>query len=114
LTTKKKTPTKKKPAEGKKAVTKKTPAKTVAKPAKAVGRAAPLRYAHPFYTLTPVAERPETPFGKRMEDFAVQNLGVIPPLALASGVMTLADVIGQAALFNCGGVVAGRVEIAAG
>jgi hypothetical protein len=32
-----------------------------------------------------------------MEDFAVQNLGVIPPLALASGVMTLADVIGQAA-----------------
>jgi hypothetical protein len=80
------------------ATKKKAPAKkSVVKPAQAVGKAAPLRYAQPFYTATPIAERPETPFGRRMQDFVFQNLGTIPPLKRTPAVMTLADVIGQAA-----------------
>jgi Calcineurin-like phosphoesterase len=107
LTTKKKTPAKKTSAKTKKVVAKKTPAKTVVKPAQAVGKAAPLRYAQPFYTATPVGQRPETPFGRRMEDFAFQNLGPIPPLKRTPAVMTLADVIGQAAsdAFAAAGVI---------
>ena len=85
--------------------TKKTVAKTktAGKPvkksvAKTTGGSAapPMRYAHPFFTTTPVAERPMTPFGRRMTDFILQNLGPIPTPRVSPPIMTLASVIGAA------------------
>ena len=59
-----------------------------------VAKAVPLRYAHPFFTSTPPGARPQTPYGQRMQDFAVQHLGPIPK-PLRNPVMQLAEVIGQ-------------------
>ena len=54
-----------------------------------------LRYAHPFFTPTPHAKRPQTKFGKRMLDWAKQELGPIPTPTLG-GKMGLAAIIGAA------------------
>ena len=80
------------------AAKKKTAVKTAKKAVvKKVGiEAPPMRYAHPFFTTTPVAERPMTVFGKRMTDFIVQNLGPIPTPRVSPPIMTLAHVIGAA------------------
>jgi hypothetical protein len=80
----------KKVVVAKKIVAKKTAAK------KAGIKAPPMRYAHPFFTTTPVAERPMTVFGRRMTDFIVQNLDPIPTPRVSPPIMTLASVIGAA------------------
>ena len=53
-----------------------------------------MRYAHPFFTSTPHATRPQTPFGKRMLDWAKQQLGPIPK-PVRAGKMGLAEIIGD-------------------
>jgi hypothetical protein len=53
------------------------------------------RYAHPFYTSTPPAQRQPVNGMTRMTDWSKQQLGPVPPTA-HGGTMTLADVIGAA------------------
>ena len=53
-----------------------------------------LRYAHPFFTPTPPANRPQTPYGKRMVDWAKQDLGPIPT-PRSGAIMRLAEIIGD-------------------
>ena len=53
-----------------------------------------MRYAHPFFTSTPHATRPQTSFGKRMLDWAKQELGPIPK-PVRAGKMGLAEIIGD-------------------
>jgi len=104
---KKAAPQKKAPkkAAPKKAVKQAAPKKAAAKPA-AKAKAQPAvaatvktkksdisRYAHPFVTNTPVAQRKATPVGKRMTDYIA---GQILPISAVKGdsSMTLEDVIG--------------------
>jgi hypothetical protein len=56
----------------------------------------PLRYAHPFFTTKPLAERATSARTgtKRMSDFASAHLGPIPP-PRGTPVMDLADIIGK-------------------
>jgi len=58
--------------------------------------AEPLRYAQPFFTTTPPAQRAvaSATGTQRMRDFATQHLGPIPP-PRGTPIMNLADVIGQ-------------------
>jgi len=56
----------------------------------------PLRYAHPFFTSTPVAQRPvslETGT-KSMAQFASKDLGPIPAPSPSAATMNLEDIIG--------------------
>src|SRR5271165_5694799 len=56
----------------------------------------PLRFAHPFYTNVPPAQRPvQKAFGQRMTDHIQGTLNSIPPVK-GDSLFTLADVIGQA------------------
>jgi hypothetical protein len=58
----------------------------------------PLRYAHPYYSPAPPAQRAVTTAAaagtQRARDFAVKHLGPIPPVR-GDSVMNLADIIGQ-------------------
>jgi Calcineurin-like phosphoesterase len=83
-----------------KAATRRATKKAVAKKASAGrGRSPaarePLRYAHPFFTATPVSQRPVSPrTGTRsMAHFASQKLGPIPP-PTRDPTMDLKDIIG--------------------
>src|SRR6184192_3769581 len=83
----------------KKAKSSKRPAKKVARStARGAGRAAstPLRYAHPFFTTTPVALRTVSPATgtTSLAQFAARSLGLIPP-PKRNGIMALQDIIGQ-------------------
>jgi hypothetical protein len=51
------------------------------------------RFAHPFFTPTPLSERQPIQGMTRMTDWSKQQLGPVPPVT-RGGVMTLADVIG--------------------
>ena len=53
----------------------------------------PLRFAHPFFTDTPVARRALTPAGPRMLDYIKTKLQAVPK-PKSTPVMTLADIIG--------------------
>lgn len=53
------------------------------------------RFAHPFFTSTPPSERQPVNGLIRMTDWSRQHLGPIPPV-VRGGVMTLAEVIGDA------------------
>jgi Calcineurin-like phosphoesterase len=53
------------------------------------------RFAHPFFTPLPVAERQPVNGLTRMTDWSRQHLGPVPP-PVRGGVMTLAEVIGDA------------------
>jgi calcineurin-like phosphoesterase family protein len=53
------------------------------------------RFAHPFFTSTPPSERQPVNGLRRMTDWSRQHLGPIPPIK-RDGIMTLADVIGDA------------------
>jgi hypothetical protein len=74
-----------------------------AKRSKAAGRSVPrrktreaLRFAHPFYDTVPPEQRERKgPFGHRMLEYIQGTLHPIPVLK-GKGLMTLADVIGQA------------------
>jgi hypothetical protein len=59
-------------------------------------RSEPLRYAHPFFTTTPPAQRAASARTgtKRMSDFASAHLGPIPP-PRGTLIMDLADIIGK-------------------
>ena len=55
-----------------------------------------LRFAHPYFTTTPPAQRTKVAGrGERMVDHIKGTLGPIPPLKRA-GMMSLSDIIGQA------------------
>jgi hypothetical protein len=56
----------------------------------------PLRYAHPFFTSIPPAERrPDfSQFGQRMSEWAQRDLGPIPAPRTETSVLELSDVIG--------------------
>src|SRR5690349_4660079 len=66
------------------------------KPARRGAQPDPLRYAFPFFTTTPAAERAVSPAAgvRRARDFAAAHLGPIPP-PRATPVMDLADIIGK-------------------
>ena len=51
------------------------------------------RYAHPFYTTVPHAQRRPVNGDTRMTDWSKKQLGKVPPV-LRDGRMDLADVIG--------------------
>jgi len=53
------------------------------------------RFAHPFFTSEPVSERRAVDGLTRMTDWSRKQLGPVPPVG-RGGVMTLADVIGDA------------------
>src|SRR5260370_14615578 len=53
------------------------------------------RFAHPFFTSTPIPERQPVHGLTRMTDWSKQQLGPVPPVVRA-GVMKLAEVIGDA------------------
>ncbi len=75
----------------------KQPKKQVKKQARArPGKSPPLRFAHPFFTTTPPAQRQiQAKTGtRRMADFATSKLGPIPAPSRAP-VMDLSDIIGQ-------------------
>jgi hypothetical protein len=59
-----------------------------------------MRYAHPFFTQTPPAERPAdfSAFGQRMASWIATDLGPIPPPRTASSVLDLASVLGETAV----------------
>ena len=59
-------------------------------------RAAPLRFAHPFFTATPVAQRTVSPRTSTtsLAQFAAERLGIIPP-PTRTPIMELKDIIGQ-------------------
>jgi hypothetical protein len=52
------------------------------------------RFAHPFYTPLPPAERQPVAGMTRMTDWSKKQLGPVPAVARA-GVMTVAEVIGE-------------------
>jgi Calcineurin-like phosphoesterase len=90
-----------KKAKAKKAKTAASPKRAAKKAAPAARRqrashAAPLRFAHPFFTAAPVADRPVSPsaHSNSMAGFAAQKLGPIPP-PTRNPVMDLKDIIGQ-------------------
>jgi len=80
----------------KKAKTAKRPAKKTAPSRGRTPRVAPLRFAHPFYTTTPLPDRAVSPRTntKSMAKFASEKLGVIPP-PTRNPIMALKDIIGQ-------------------
>lgn len=51
------------------------------------------RYAHPFYSDTPPAQRQPVNGMTRMTDWSKQQLGPVPP-TVRGGMMSLADIIG--------------------
>jgi Calcineurin-like phosphoesterase len=53
------------------------------------------RFAHPFYTATPLSERKPVDGMTQMTDWSKKQLGPVPPV-VRGGVMTLAEVIGDA------------------
>lgn len=53
------------------------------------------RFAHPFYTATPPAQRTPVNGQIRMTDWSKQQLGLVPPV-LRNGLMNLSEVIGAA------------------
>ncbi len=55
----------------------------------------PLRFAHPFFTDVAPAERPQTPHGRRMADFAAGHLTTVPVPRTASSLLDLVDIIGK-------------------
>jgi hypothetical protein len=58
--------------------------------------ASPQRFAHPFFSATPPAERKPNAHGhQRMADWSKEQLGPVPPPA-RQGRMALADIIGAA------------------
>lgn len=64
--------------------------------AKKEATAPTLRFAHPFFTATPVAKRALVPrVGKEMTDFVETKLLPIPPVN-SDARMTLEDIIGPA------------------
>jgi hypothetical protein len=71
-------------------------AKTPARGSKSTPALPPLRYAHPFFTMTPLAERAVSPRTdtKSMANFASKKLGPIPP-PTRDPTMDLKDIIGQ-------------------
>jgi hypothetical protein len=52
------------------------------------------RFAHPFFTASPVSERQPFSGDLRMTDWSKQQLGPVPPV-VRGGVMALAEVIGS-------------------
>jgi len=57
----------------------------------------PLRFAHPFFTTTPISQRPVHPkFGQRLTDYIKGNLETIPA-PKRPPLMTLSDIIGATA-----------------
>src|ERR1035441_2668939 len=61
------------------------------------------RYAHPFFTTTPLAQRKPVNGNTRMTDWSKQQLGPVPPV-LRGGRMDLAEVIGAAGVTEIEGV----------
>jgi len=61
------------------------------------------RYAHPFFTTTPPAQRRPVNGNTRMTDWSKQQLGPVPPASGASR-MDLADVIGAEGVTEIQGV----------
>jgi hypothetical protein len=55
----------------------------------------PGRFAHPFYTATPIAQRQPVAGATRMTDWSKQQLGPVPS-PVNGGKMALADVVGTA------------------
>lgn len=53
------------------------------------------RFAHPFFTSTPISERQPVDGLTRMTNWSKQHIGPVPPV-VRGGVMTLAEVIGDA------------------
>jgi hypothetical protein len=74
--------------------TKKAAPRKAAKPR--APKTQPLRFAHPFFTTTPAAERKASTATntKSMAEFAAQKLGPIPP-PTRNPIMALKDIIGQ-------------------
>ena len=62
-----------------------------------------LRYAHPFFTTTPPAQRAPVNGNKRLTDWSKQQLGPVPPV-LRGGRMDLTEVIGAAGVTEIEGV----------
>ena len=71
-------------------------AKSAKQPKARPGKSPPLRFAHPFFTTTPPAQRQiQAKTGtRRMADFATSKLGPIPAPSRAP-VMDLSEIIGQ-------------------
>ncbi len=61
------------------------------------------RFAHPFFTTVPHAQRTPINGNKRMTDWSKQQLGAVPPV-LRGGRMDLAEVIGAAGVTEIEGV----------
>src|ERR1700680_5101908 len=66
------------------------------------------RYAHPFFTTIPPAQRKPVNGNTRMTDWSKQQLGAVPPV-LRGGRMDLAEVIGTAGVTEIEGV--GEIRI---
>jgi hypothetical protein len=83
----------KKSGTSKRRVQKAVPAKA-SKPSKT--KSTPLRFAHPFFTTTPAAQRAVSPatHTKSMSQFASQKLGPIPR-PTRDPTLQLKDIIGQ-------------------
>jgi hypothetical protein len=75
---------------------KKTAAKRAPKKAARAPRMQPLRFAHPFFTTTPVTARAVSPRTETtsLSQFAAEKLGPIPP-PTRNAMMDLKDIIGQ-------------------
>jgi calcineurin-like phosphoesterase family protein len=73
----------------------------------------PLRYAHPFFTAIPPAERaPDfSAFGQRMADWSATKLGPIPAPRTKTSVLELSDVVGAAAVAEITAVGAIRFHV---
>jgi Calcineurin-like phosphoesterase len=88
-------------AKGAAKASKKRAVKTaVKKPAKGVSKTTPAttvrRFAHPFFTTTPIAARKNVPgVGKRLATHIAKKLEKIPDPIRNPPVLTLADIIGQ-------------------
>ena len=75
----------------------KTSKAKIAKTKTATRAAAPLRFAHPFFTTTPIAQRASVPgVGKQMVTYIQGNLEPVPAVK-GTSTMQLADVIGAPA-----------------
>src|SRR5436189_4150872 len=67
---------------------------------KGSGSEEPLRYAHPFFSATPPAERPEgfSAFGRRMASWIGQQAGPIPPPRSKASLLQLGEILGSGAV----------------
>src|SRR5260370_36846275 len=82
--------------KAKKAKTTKRTAKKTARSGGRTPRATPLRFAHPFFTTTPVPDRAVSARTSTtsLAQFASDKLGIVPP-PTRDPLMELKDIIGQ-------------------